>query len=202
METTYRTTAVGVFTDRAQADRALEELRRAGFEDRHLGYAHREFDQAGRRVVARDRADTTSEHAAKGAVAGGVAGGVIAAAVSLFIPGIGPVVAGSILATALGGAVVGAAIGGVAGALTSAGVPEHEAKYYEGEFEAGRILVTVHAGNRYDEAVAILRRAGAYDVESSGRMESEPKAPMAESDAEWTTDDQGNRVRRDTMRRT
>jgi len=57
----------------------------------------------------------------------------------------------------------GAAIAGLAGALIGLGIPEEEAHYYEGEFKAGRTLVTVRAPGRYEEAHDILRRFGAYD---------------------------------------
>ena len=53
----------------------------------------------------------------------------------------------------------GPASPGLVGALVGAGVPEHEAKYYHEEFEAGRTIVTVTANGRADEATAILRQA-------------------------------------------
>jgi hypothetical protein len=79
---------------------------------------------------------------------------------------VGPLIAGGILAVTLGGAAAGAAAGGLLGALAEMGVPEEEARYYHGEYEAGRILVTVRADGRYDEAWDILRAAGAYDIRS------------------------------------
>jgi hypothetical protein len=65
---------------------------------------------------------------------------------------------------AAAGALAGAAAGGLLGALAGLGIPEEEARYYEGEFKSGRTLVTVKAGDRYDEAWRILERFGAYDV--------------------------------------
>jgi uncharacterized protein (TIGR02271 family) len=84
------------------------------------------------------------------------------------LPAIGPVIAGGLLASVLASAAGGAAVGGILGALVGLGIPEEEAKYYEGEFRAGRTLVTVKADGRYDEARAILSRHGAYDVKSRG----------------------------------
>jgi uncharacterized protein (TIGR02271 family) len=84
------------------------------------------------------------------------------------IPGFGPAIAGGILAATLGGAAIGAAAGGLLGALTGMGVPEEEARYYESEFQAGRIILTVQADGRRDEAINILRRYGAYDAASRG----------------------------------
>src|SRR5205814_821795 len=66
----------------------------------------------------------------------------------------------------LGGAAIGAATGGVIGALTGMGVPEEEARYYQGEVEAGNMLVTVQAPGRQQEAKAILQQYGAYDATS------------------------------------
>jgi hypothetical protein len=88
---------------------------------------------------------------------------------ALVIPGLGPVVAGGVLATAFGvvggtavaGAGIGAAAGGFLGALAGLGIPESEARYFESGFRAGRVLVTVEAGARVLEVMAILDRYGA-----------------------------------------
>ena len=72
------------------------------------------------------------------------------------------------MAATVGGAAAGAAAGGLLGALTGLGVSEEDAKFYEGEFKAGRTIVSVRAAARYDEAVRILRAEGAYDIESRG----------------------------------
>ena len=88
-----------------------------------------------------------------GALAGlGVLAGVI--------PVVGPAIAGGTLGVILSNAAAGAGIAGLVGALIGAGVPEHEAKYYHDEFEAGRTIVTVTADGRADEAMAILRGTG------------------------------------------
>jgi len=84
------------------------------------------------------------------------------------LPGIGPVVSGGILGSILASAAGGAAVAGVVGALVGLGIPEEDAQYYEGEFKSGRILVTVKADGRYDEAWAILHRHGAYNRETAG----------------------------------
>src|SRR5207302_2981444 len=87
------------------------------------------------------------------------------------IPVLGPAIAGGTLGVILSNAAAGAGIGGLVGALVGAGIPEHEARYYQGEFEAGRTIVTVQADGRADEAVAILRRNGAYDMSTRGEVE-------------------------------
>lgn len=155
-----RETVVGVFHDHADAERAIQDLRAAGFRDDQIGL----LTPHGTPGVEVSPAPQFETRAGAGAVAGAVVGGVLGAAVALLIPGIGPVVAGGILATALGGGAVGALAGGIIGALVGMGIPEEEARYYEGEFKLGRTLVTVRADGRYDEARGILRRDGAYDV--------------------------------------
>src|ERR687898_843652 len=84
------------------------------------------------------------------------------------IPIVGPAIAGGTLGIILSNAAAGAAAAGLAGALIGYGIPEEEAKYYHGEFEAGRTIVTVQADGRYDEAYAILKRYGAYDMATRG----------------------------------
>src|SRR5579859_477116 len=100
------------------------------------------------------------------ATTGAVFGGSLGLAAALLIPGIGPVIAGGALVTAVASAVLGAMSGGIIGAFTSMGVPEHAAHKYAREFEAGRTIVTVKTADRLDEAVTILRHAGAHEVEA------------------------------------
>src|SRR5215469_9273159 len=154
MTTTGHATVVGVFEDYAAAERTINELRRAGFNDDQIGY------------VVRDIRDTTStvtggqktlagEGAATGAISGGVVGGVLGAAAALLIPGFGPAIAGGILATTLGGAAIGAAAGGILGALAGMGRSEEHTSELQSAFEAGRLLVTVQAPGRQREALDI-----------------------------------------------
>ena len=170
MATTERQTVVGVFNDRREAERAVQELHQAGFRDDQIGYAaHGGEGMEGGTDWQTAGPGEAGEGAAKGAVSGGLIGGILGALATGLIPGIGPVIAGGLLAGILGGAAVGAAGGGLLGALVgSMGVPEEEARYYDDEFKAGRTIVTVKSNGRYDEARAILQRFGAYDVESRG----------------------------------
>jgi hypothetical protein len=163
-----RTTVVGVFHNRDDAERAIDELHRLGFHDEEIGFAVRGGDHT--TMTETDKETETGSGALSGAIAGAGIGGFIAAAASLLIPGFGPVIAGGILATLLGGAAVGAAAGGILGALVGLGVPEEEARYYESEFKEGRIIVTVKAGTRFSEARDVLYRHGAYDVENRGGL--------------------------------
>jgi uncharacterized protein (TIGR02271 family) len=158
---TGRQTAVGVFQNREDAERAVDELHRAGFTDQQIGIAAR--DGEGREgMQTQGGADTKGEEGGiTGMLAGAGIGGVLGAAAVGLIPGIGPVIAAGALAGILGGAAAGAATGGLVGWLSGQGVPEEEARGYESEFKAGRTLVTVQADGRYDEATAILQRSGA-----------------------------------------
>jgi hypothetical protein len=158
-----REIAVGVFSDRAQAQQAVAELKRNGFTDDDIGVTSKHDSGTG---VAGD-ADATGSKADEGAVAGLAAGAGVGALWGLgilagVIPGIGPAIAGGTLGILLSSAAAGAATAGLAGALIGLGIPEDDAGYYEGEFKAGRSIVTVK-GPRHLEAAAILTRFGGYD---------------------------------------
>ena len=150
------TAVIGVFTDHATAQRAYEELKRAGFEDAQIGYVARTgaagLDESG-----------TLAHAGEGVAVGAVGGGALGTAWGLamtsgLLPGIGPILAAGALVAVLAGAAAGAAVGGLAGLLVGLGVPEEEAGHYERQLREGRTLITVQAGLRNGEALAILRR--------------------------------------------
>ncbi len=166
MTTTERSTVVGVFEDRAFAEHALGELHQAGFSDDQVGFAVRdETIKEGVPTVAESETTTTAG-AATGAFSGGVIGGLLSAAATLLIPGFGPAIAGGILAATLSGIVLGAVAGGFLGALIALGIPEEDARHYQQEFEAGRIIITVRADDRILEALDILRRNGALEANS------------------------------------
>jgi hypothetical protein len=163
MTATERSTVVGVFRDRTHAEQAVDELRRLGFRDDQIGVAARSGDYAA--TVAEGEDTKWAAGATAGAVAGGATGTLLGVAVAAgLIPGIGPVIAGGMLAGVLASAATGVAAGGLLGALIGLGVPEEEASYYHGEFEAGRTIVTVRADGRFAEVRDVLRRFGAYDM--------------------------------------
>ena len=162
-----RSTVVGVFHDRSTAEQAVEDLHRAGFTKDQIGFATHDADTRTSDAGAPGEHTEAGEGAAKGLLGGGIVGAVLGALATGLIPGIGPVIAGGLLAGIVGGGLIGAAGGGLIGALGgSMGVPEEEANYYDQEFRAGRTIVTVKADGRYDEAQSVLRRYGAYDVET------------------------------------
>ena len=161
-------TLVGVFDDRRRAQEAVAELERLGFSADQVGYAARDGD-----TEVRDTEVTTDtgsgSGALTGAATGGVLGGIVGAAAALLIPGVGPVVAAGILGPLLGAAAAGAGIGavggGLIGGLTTTGVAEEDARYYDEQFRAGRSLVVVNAAGREAEARRVLEQFGAYDVD-------------------------------------
>lgn len=155
---------VGVFASREQAQAAIQDLQRAGFDDESLGYASKESEPEGAGMDVEDieeRDEKATTGAVGGVAAGGMIGGVLGAGAALLIPGVGPVVAAGILAAGVAG---GAFAGGLVGPFMNMGVPEEEAQYYDSEFKSGRTIVTVHPGNREAEARSILGSAGASNV--------------------------------------
>jgi uncharacterized protein (TIGR02271 family) len=158
-------TVAGLFRNVTQAERAISDLKDAGFSGRQVGVLMQ--DRLQERTLAKATGTKAGEGAAAGAVLGGIVG-LLAGVGALAIPGVGPFVAGGALASTLAGAGVGAAAGGLVGALVGAGIPEDEARYYERGLREGGVLVTVYAGDRAVEARQILRAAGAeaYPLES------------------------------------
>ena len=145
-ETTGRT-VVGIFTDRDRAEAAIRELKASGFTDEQIG------------VAARDEGEP-HDRTATGALGGGLVGGLIGLLGSLLVPGVGPVVVGGVLASTLTGAGIGAATGGIIGALSGLGVPERDAQHFDLGLRSGGTLITVDAGARTREALALLERHG------------------------------------------
>jgi uncharacterized protein (TIGR02271 family) len=175
-----RGTVVGLFQNSTAAERAIRDLKAAGFTDQQIGVLMQDRDE-GRRL-AEATGTKAGEGAATGAVAGGVLGGLVgllAGAGALVIPGVGPIIAGGAIASALAGAGVGAAAGGLVGALIGLGIPEEEARYYEREFREGGILVTVEAGARAAEARSMLQRAGAkFGPAAAHAIDTEGREPI------------------------
>jgi len=155
---THGPTIVGIFTDRSQAERAIQDLKAAGFTEEQIGVAM--LDRSEERQLIEDTGSTTAEAAATGALSGGVIGGLIGLLGSLLLPGAGPLVVGGVLASTLAGVGIGAAAGGLIGALMSMGVPEADARHFDSGLRSGAVLVTVTAGDRLPEGLAVLERHG------------------------------------------
>ncbi len=178
MATTRRSIVVGVFEDRQNADRAVADLRSAGFRDDQIGLVMRHTDNDLRRGAGAGTAPTTTgeeTYAEEGAVTGLLAGAGLGALAGLgvlsgMIPVIGPAIAGGTLGILVSNAALGAGVAGLTGALIGWGIPEEQARYYHTELEAGRTIVTVKADGLSDKAWEILQRHGAYDMNTRAAL--------------------------------
>jgi len=159
-----------IATTYPQAETIVDNLKLSGFLNNQISVLLP--DNEGTRDFAHEKHTKAPEGAATGAGTGGVLGGVLgwlAGIGSLAIPGIGPFVAAGPIMAALGGAAVGATVGGLTGALVGLGIPEYEAKQYEGKLREGNILISVHSENstEADKAKKIFEKAGAEDIASA-----------------------------------
>jgi hypothetical protein len=161
----------GIATSLAQAERIVMRLREAGFSGSDVSVLFP--DKTGSRDFAHEQHTKAPEGAATGAGAGGVLGGGLGWLVgigALAIPGVGPFIAAGPIMAALAGAAVGAAAGGLTGTLVGLGIPEYEAKQYEGKILKGNILISVHTedGKEVDRVKEIFKGEGAEDISYTG----------------------------------
>src|SRR5690242_1302598 len=160
-----------------QAESIVNQLRAAGFVDNDISVLFP--DKRGTHDFAHEHNTKAPEGAVTGAGTGGVVGGtlgLLAGIGALAIPGLGPFIAAGPLMAALSGAAAGATVGGITGALVGMGIPEIEAKQYEGKLRDGNILVSVHTEDSdiRRRAREIMERNSATDVATVGE-ESVPK---------------------------
>ena len=160
-----RRTVAALFSDPAQAQQAIHDLKQAGFRGEDIGLALRDRDAQGalRVETGAQAAADIGQDAASGGLLGGLVGLLVGAG-ALAIPGIGPIVAGGVFASVLGSTAVGAGLGmvggGIIGALVHLGLTEHQANYFASGFHEGGVLVTVHPGGRGGDAQTILTSHG------------------------------------------
>jgi hypothetical protein len=166
-----------IATSRHQADQIVEQLKNANFSNNSISVL---FADKG---TSHDFAHEKNTKAPEGAVTGAVTGGVVVGALgwiagigALAIPGVGPFIAAGPIIAALSGAAIGATVGGIAGGLIGLGIPELEAKRYEGKIKEGNILISVHTDNSAEisRAKDIFTKAGAADICTTGEA-STPK---------------------------
>lgn len=151
----------------SQAIDIVDRLKAAGFSNNDISVLLP--DKTGTRDFAHEQHTKAPEGAAAGAGTGGLLGGALgwlAGIGALAIPGLGPFIAAGPIMAALSGAAAGAALGGITGALIGMGIPEYEAKRYEGRVKEGGILISVHTEDRNERerAKSIFEAAGAEDV--------------------------------------
>jgi len=154
-----------------QAASIVNDLKAAGFSNADISALFP--DKKGTRDFAHEQQTKAPEGAATGASVGGLLGGGLgwlAGIGALAIPGVGPLIAAGPIMGLLSGAAVGAATGGLTGALVGYGIPELEAKQYEGKVKGGNILLSVHTddGSQVSRVKDILKRHGAEDISYTG----------------------------------
>lgn len=166
-----KTSVICIVNSVTQAESIVDQLKAAGFSNNDISVLLP--DKTGTRDFAHEKRTKAPEGATTGAGTGALLGGALGWLVgigALAIPGVGPFVAAGPIAAALSGAAVGGAVGGIAGSLIGMGIPEYEAKRYEGKVREGGILISVHTENSDEarRAEDIFKLAGAQDISKAG----------------------------------
>src|ERR1700675_4225531 len=170
------TAVFGIYKTRSQAEQAGDRLRAAGFTNNDISAflpdttSSKEFAHAKNTKAP----DGTATGVATGGVVGGTLG-LLAGIGALAIPGVGPLIAAGPIMGALAGLGVGGAVGGLIGALVGMGIPEYEAKRYEGHIKEGGVLLSVHCdtSEQITRAKDLLKHTGAQDISSSGEASAD-----------------------------
>jgi hypothetical protein len=182
----------GIYATPGTAEAAVDHLLARGFTNSAISVLLP--DDESTRAFAHEKATKAPEGTTTGAATGGVLGGtlgLLAGIGALAIPGVGPfIAAGPIMAT-LAGVGVGGAVGGLVGALVGMGIPEYEAKRYEGAVKDGGTLLSVHCdtSEQVDSAKQSLKETGAKDVASSGEAGTSSKSAARSTYGDLSTSD-------------
>jgi hypothetical protein len=171
-----KTAVFGIYPNRTSAENAVDALKAASFRNTDISVLLPEGP--GTKDFAHEKNTKAPEGATTGAGTGAVLGGGLGWLLgigALAIPGLGPFIAAGPIMAALAGAGVGGAVGGLTGALIGMGIPEYEAKRYEGRVKDGGILLSVHSDDSEwtKKAKEILERTGAQDISSTGEATAE-----------------------------
>jgi hypothetical protein len=175
------TAAFGIYPDQITVSEAIEVFKRSGFRNTDISVLFPE--NLGNKDFAHEKHTKAPEGATAGAGAGAIIGGALgwlAGIGALAIPGIGPFIAAGPIVAMLSGIGAGGVVGGFTGALIGVGIPEYEAKRYEGRIRNGGILLSVHCDNSdwIKRAKEILSQTGATDIATS----TEAKADFGATD--------------------
>ena len=173
------TSVLGIYSSRSALENAIDAFRESGWASTDISVLLPE--NLGPRELATHKETKAPEGATAGAGTGAVLGGALgwlAGIGALAIPGLGPFIAAGPIMAALAGVGVGGAVGGVTGALIGLGIPEYEAKRYEGRLQKGGILLSVHSetSEEVSEAKDIMKRTGAEEISSTGESSADVKA--------------------------
>jgi hypothetical protein len=165
-----KTAVFGIYSTLLQVDDATYLLLEDGFFATNISILLPE--NIGDQQIGTTKSTKAPEGAVAGAGSGAVLGGalgLLAGIGALAIPGVGPLIAAGPIVASLAGIGVGGAIGGFTGALIGLGIPEYEAKRYEGHLQKGAILVSVHCdtSDEIKRAKAVLKKTGAEDISSA-----------------------------------
>lgn len=171
-----KTSVFGIYKSQASVEQGVEALRAGGFSNSDVSVLFP--DNQGTKDFATEKHTKAPEGATTGAGTGAVIGGGLGWLLgigALAIPGLGPFIAAGPIMAALAGVGVGGAVGGLTGALIGMGIPEYEAKRYEGRVKDGGILLSVHSENSDEtkRAKKILEQTGAEDIASTGEASGE-----------------------------
>jgi len=174
MADSKRTSVFGIYGGSDSAERAIDALLRAGFSTADVSALMPQVE--GTRDLAHEKHTKAPEGATAGVTAGGAIGGtlgLLAGIGAIAIPGIGPFLAAGPIMTTLAGLGAGGAVGGLIGALSGMGIPEYEAKRYEGRVKAGGVLLSVHCdtAGQILRAKEVLKDTGAQDIASVGEAQ-------------------------------
>ena len=170
------TAVFGIYKTGEDAERAVDSLIAAGFPSANISVLLP--DTRSTKEFAHEKATKAPEGTAAGVTTGGVIGGtlgVLAGVGALAIPGIGPFIAAGPIMAGLAGLGVGGALGGLVGALVGMGIPEYEAKRYEGFVKNGGTLLSVHCdtSEQISRAKDLLKGTGASDIASTSESSGE-----------------------------
>ena len=170
------TAVFGIYPSLEGVEAGVDALKMAGFSNNDISVLLPSTE--GTREFAHEKNTKAPEGASTGAGTGAVLGGGLgwlAGIGALAIPGLGPFIAAGPIMAAIAGAGVGGAVGGLAGALIGMGIPEYEAKRYEGRVKDGGFLLSVHSDSSDEakRAKAILDQTGAQDIASSSEAAGE-----------------------------
>src|SRR5450432_1585330 len=149
------TAVFGIYRSSAQAERAVDRIVSAGFSNNDISVLLPDAHSS--KEFAHEKSTKAPEGTTTGVTAGGVIGGtlgLLAGIGALAIPGVGPLIAAGPIMGALAGLGVGGTVGGLVGALVGMGIPEYEAKRYEGRVKEGGILVSVHCDSSEEISLA------------------------------------------------
>ena len=179
-----KTSVFGIYATRSDAECAADALIKGGFTTSDISVLLPE--NLGGRAIGTEKATKAPEGATVGGGTGAVLGGalgLLAGIGTLAIPGVGPLIAAGPIMATLAGVGVGGTVGGIVGALAGLGVPEYEAKRYEGRIQKGGILLSVHCAtsDEVSRAKDIMKRAGADDISSTGESSADVSEPRRRS---------------------